>query len=1670
MAAVSRIQVANFLTDGFVPGMEWAPLYRGETFRLFGQPTAMQIDNGGGKSSLTEACLYMLTRDRRLKQRVEGRVAPVDKGWTHVRIEFFEKPHDWNILQADLITLDPKEMPGTSYVVGMCWSRTKNPYFYSYQGSLDDAPCYTQGSGGLTLIANDIFQKSVERLPGAKWNRWSSQKAWLEEEIKQFTNIEVLRQNVEFQMEGAGDYSAMITKVKPEANEAYDTAFFRQFIAPELLKYAMGTEGDPDEEKFEDTILKTLKPAADALLDISRRQQELDHTKEALQKFGPVLEKANDVVTANTEYENEMLTLAQKAATVQSLVGNSPLPGIPAIPFGTQWASDKHAMSALGYMLIDKKHGTVITDEGLASLMGIEVERVNQYAEDKNMAGVMTDLQLIDLKDVFKRTQDNVVSGADDTMDVQLIENKDVLKKTKRGERRHLVIYYDLKSALLLVSAPANLASVKIPNLSDVLKRAFGIASDEIDTNPYRRHLRKLKSNLGRVKQQKKEAEKRQKQHNDEYEKLLDQDRYAKENKIAYENFTSRKGDFPEEHWASPIAACKWAQAEEKRLGNDRTEHVQLTSERKSGYDKWKDLVSKHGLISLPEALSALNCQYREAKKADETARQSLTETRRTLSGKRTDLDKEREKANKAKKNLDKLQGFAEHMPTFRDIFKDADPMRLNPQADARTEQDVKLENDRLLQDANKQEQLFLDLQPKTQIFTEIFGEIAPERLNPSRDLQEHLKAIGVEENIIKEHQSLLKALTLFRERYPDFNPNEWLSQMSEHRRKLTEERAGNQRAINDLDGELEDLSAFGAADDRVYARALKLLSGHGIAFERMHDLAAQTVRDTRLEQCLTLFSAFLSAPVIDSIEMATEAAKLLETARLTVPIFFKPTLEAFLQKGNIQQAGEVAYDLWIGRRTRQVAILINPLLVIEEKKRIGAEIKTLTQRNEEIKTQLEGISEEGDVVKTALDAREAIRRGSEQIYAKAAGNLENLQAKTFSFERRASTEAQEAISAMKRYLQMGGESGYQELIETTIPKLKREQTQIAERLDILASQTTEQALRALLATKDFHSAGGEKALAAAKTEFDLLSSAVETLDGIIEKLQAELDGPLTKAAGDAEEALRLINKTYALENRDLEAAISFQENGFVSFMEEASAHKKKLDDALEVAQKRLRGIDFDRANRYLQSSKTEERSLVERIAEEKGKRDAAQEDVSKADNEIVQIGGEVASMEPYMEAMHSMVAAIRTQYAKVALFSEDIRRRALASSVADPEIQSYAETIRSACTGEIPGTDSGIYSAMRNLEQCINELKIDTANLQRLAKHKLGLTNEFIQRRDDFCARARAGEIRGLNQLEISTIAEAKTIEELRRIQGTRDSIQRQIDEISDNLGRIRKTMETNKEASIESLVKLARQANMSLTIMERVMKRTPGARFHIKAPVADEKEIEQIINNLLEQIEDREHAIHERGIALLNDDIERAAADYKQLIHNTIYRRIFFGRDENGNPVVPKVYFTHASIRGSDMVPYSNSAGLSTGQQTALAMMWLIKQTEFAIARAATLYGNKKEQKAALQGAQRIMFFDGLFSNLSKEDYINDAFQGLRGVGENFQLIGLIHNPYYVNNKDIFPVHLIGRRKVAIGDEAGSRHTFVSIEPYNDNSIILFTSAYKHHAHGNAPEAGDD
>ncbi|MGL6252930.1 MAG: hypothetical protein ACRC3F_18540, partial [Billgrantia desiderata] len=55
-------------------------------------------------------------------------------------------------------------------------------------------------------------------------------------------------------------------------------------------------------------------------------------------------------------------------------------------------------------------------------------------------------------------------------------------------------------------------------------------------------------------------------------------------------------------------------------------------------------------------------------------------------------------------------------------------------------------------------------------------------------------------------------------------------------------------------------------------------------------------------------------------------------------------------------------------------------------------------------------------------------------------------------------------------------------------------------------------------------------------------------------------------------------------------------------------------------------------------------------------------------------------------------------------------------------------------------------------------------------------------------------------------------------------------------------------------------------------------------------------------------------------------------------------------------------------------------------------------------------------------VILLDGLFSKLSHRRLIQDSLESLRNTRGRFQMIGLIHNPNYENDPDIFPTYLVG------------------------------------------------
>jgi len=1659
MAAITRIEVANFLGDGYEPGKTWIPFYRGETLRLagmngFGSSTAIQIPNGGGKTSLTEACLFLLTRNRGLKEKTLGRVSPSDSSWSHVRIEFAERPVDDDPAQRQLIVIDQQDVAGTPYVVGLVWSRGKDPIFYRFQGVLEDAPCFQKNDATLTLIENAAFMASLKRLSGHKWNVWGSARDW-EQEIKFFCDTEVLKQNAQFQLDGAGDYSAVFNKVNNKNGDGYDVNFFRQIVAPELLSDPLGSEAGDGDKRFETTLLTHLRMSVDRLLDISTRQRELDSASAALVKFEPVEMKAKDVIVADNAYIAELNNVAQKGAMIDGLVRNK-LPGMPNVASLEAYSSNKKLLQAISSMVITQREGVLITDSGLAKLCGVETKRLNEYARDRGISNWSAIAYPIDFKGDFKFSATAPNDSTHDLDTSQPIDSKDDFKSRTHGGRRKGVNYYGLSEAIAAVAAVSNLSDARTDGLDDILMRAFGIAIDEIDTNPYRRERRHLQKSIDMAESALVTAEADKTHWSKQVELLLRQRTDAQENQTAYETFKVRAGDFLPEHINDPLAARKWAEDQLKEARDALERHHKKVVELTAHYKTWCDLNEQNMGIPLQEVLDALTSNFEKATEERNVADTALKNAR----SRRSDLDTTH-KAKSAElsaleKRSNRLEELSSKVPLFIEMYGDVDPEILAPHKDLKDANAVLRETAGALQRAETDKQSFEAMKPAVKTFREIFGNADPAALNPNKELRDHNEKIRIENEILTDHQPLVEALTLFKEAHPATLPAEWLEEAEHERQQLGAERQENERRANEIRRELAELETASIADNRVYADALAALKSGHVPYTRLNELIKEIASANKLGSILTLFSSALSAPVIDSLEEADKATEILERANLTVPVFLKAPLLQFIERDDFQTSGKLVHSYLVGRRTRQVEVLLNPALIAEERERLSKEFDQLAIRLTEVKKRLRDLQPTSHVIEVALKAAKAIERKSEEKYAEANTRHSQLSASLTTLELRASPQAVVSIGKMKDYSARGGDDSYNTLVASTIPQLKsakQEQEKCIVQLQLLAEPP---ATLYLEAAKEYKREGGEPALIATRDSIAILKPFVENITAEIVVLDDQINTVLTNNFEITANALSLLNQTFQIKKRDLEAAVAFQGTTDLSYMQQSEKTGQTMNEAISFAGNRTNGIDFDRAARFVQHSNVDARNVAEQMANAERMRNDAEARRNKLENDLVQFRGRMGSITPFMEDLHKLIAAIRTQNAKISDFSDGIRGQMLSVAI-NPEISELASRIQSACIDVQASTNETAKIAIANLTSMIEELEIDTKPLLARAEQKASAYEAFQLRRAEFCEKARNGEIKGLQVPEIERIAEAKTIPQLRLIHQIKEKISASIKEYQDQLAVFKQAMEESKAATIDNMTRFARQAENNLDIMERVMKKSPNARFYVTADVADADKIRSIIESLIATIQEREATAREHGTVALNEDIKQRNEEYLEQIHTQVYQKIFSN---------PSVLFSHKAIRGGEKTRLTGEeGGLSGGQRTALMMMWLIKQADYALTRAVVNSDlNRRDQKTALRAVQRVMFFDGLFSNLSSNEIINDAFQGLSDIDLSFQLIGLIHNPHYVNNKAIFPVHLIGKKYSATKEN--ERHCFMSFDEYG-NKLGFFQSAYRNNTPPEQPNA---
>lgn len=998
---------------------------------------------------------------------------------------------------------------------------------------------------------------------------------------------------------------------------------------------------------------------------------------------------------------------------------------------------------------------------------------------------------------------------------------------------------------------------------------------------------------------------------------------------------------------------------------------------------------------------------------------------------------------------LETLKGFE---PGYREIFGNSDPDTLNPQ------QSLKVANGQLQTasaNLSKAKQVRDDIDANAssrKLYLECFGEADPGKVDPSVVLRKINDDVGAQKETLAEYQGLEEALQLFEDEHPNILPKDWLVGIEKQRAELHENDRLAQDEIARVEQEIADMEAFAVADDRVYSNALHTLTASGCSFTRLHEVLASAVTGERLEQCFTMFSAALSAPVVTSVADADKATALLEQQRQTVPVFLLEPLLQFVRGGEVTVSENgLVHSFLIGRKTRQVSILLNPGLLAEEKAKAEAAIKGITKNREEWARSLVSIAPDSSSVLLAIKADDAVKRGARRICVEAREALRDLEPKLANAQRNAKPDAMAAIVTMKSYIQAGGDAAYQKLVEETIPELEISEATANEKVEALSRQATDEAMEALLNMRNFKRLGGNDALEKQQAELSCTEKAQKLLEDEISNIGVRIEDILKPAAEQAQLKLSEINKERSEQREALVCAIEFETNGDLAFMQNEKDALEAIEADIQSMLNAMENVDFERAQRYVTSLSAGDRSYADQLLEWQGRNTEVSNRQSAVQKQITQIELRLDDVENLLPRVHQTIFDLIGKLTQLNRLPDSVRN--MLSATLPSEICGYAETVSIAALGAQAGTSEEIVQAWHNLYVTIgSEININAQELADTARKLKEAQQSFSDERDYYCQRARSGEIKGLNSLEIEFIENAKTVERIRQFSELRDVIQKQIDDLHSNLDKITQTMETNRSATIENLSKLAKQASSNKTTLDRVMSKHASARFEISCDVADEDKIKSMIESLILEIQDREKALREKKSSLSNVEIRERDLEYRNLIHRKIYSGIF---------TETKVEFVHDAIRAGKTLFSEPGERLSTGQHTALAMMWLVRHAEYVQTRVAMMHGTRREQKKALRGSQRVMFFDGLFSNLSNESYINAAFHGLKDVGDNFQLIGLIHNPYYVNNPQIFPTHLIGKR---VHGQTSDR-TFMAFKPWqSDNGMLFATTAVRHNEEGHA------
>ncbi|MFQ3787226.1 hypothetical protein SPH52_06060, partial [Halomonas sp. A29] len=382
MSVINRIEVANLLNKHGDVASPWDAKMRHVLLDLRGQSSAISMENGFGKTTLAEALIGLLSRDRMLLSRTRRKCSPSSVGgegrsWSHLRVEF--RSRSGLERQDDMLAAVGEEVAGETFVFGFYgYSDGSGLSFYHYAGRLEDVPVHHLTlDGKLALYANrDVKAVMAERGVRLTHNR----EEWLEA-VGAHVSRRELAQLAAFQKEGGADKSQIFNAIKPRSGEKADQAFFFEVLAPEILSGATRGETDESEELIEEVILNSGTNITELRHRLEEAESDQRRTSDKVMRLAELREQGETLRDARARLSE----LDQGLAASEALLGGQALLGLPGLPRANAEAeSEEDAAPLEGFAWIagDTTRPRVSTSL-LATLSGLSERAVRQALSER---------------------------------------------------------------------------------------------------------------------------------------------------------------------------------------------------------------------------------------------------------------------------------------------------------------------------------------------------------------------------------------------------------------------------------------------------------------------------------------------------------------------------------------------------------------------------------------------------------------------------------------------------------------------------------------------------------------------------------------------------------------------------------------------------------------------------------------------------------------------------------------------------------------------------------------------------------------------------------------------------------------------------------------------------------------------------------------------------------------------------------------------------------------------------------------------------------------------------------------------------------------------------------------------------------------------------------------